>query len=124
MCSSTASTSNATLEGRKLVKFVELLVHDYLQSKGFTETGETFAAECSNCNRNRDGGSNHEQGNSEFSGCAKSAAGNEESPVDEAGSWYFIADKLALPVRTKTAVMSSINPIVRISYDKSSVVNR
>lgn len=68
------------LEDKKLVKFVELLVHDYLQAKGFQDTGAKFAEECSN---------------------AGGARGRSDgSSLDEADSWYCLADKLSLPVRT------------------------
>lgn len=89
MCSTTASSSSSTLDGVKLVKFVELLVHDYLSAKGFTATGEKFAEECSKCAQDRGG-----------VGCAGSGstASNDGPAVDEANSWYYLADKLALPV--------------------------
>lgn len=71
-------TSSAALDNKKLAKFVELLVHDYLQTKGFQATGAKFAEECS-----KD---------------AEDEAGAGSDGVDEAGSWYFLSDKLALPV--------------------------
>lgn len=97
MCSASASSSNLTLDSAKLVKFVELLVHDYLQVKGFTATGEKFAQECSNCARDRDTDSSKKNRHGS-GGSADSTASNGESAVDEAGSWYYLADKLALPV--------------------------
>ena len=71
--------SSVALDSKKLAKFVELLVHDYLQTKGFQATGAKFAEECS-----KD---------------AQDGAGSADSDgVDEAGSWYLVSDKLALPV--------------------------
>lgn len=100
MCSSTTDTSNRTLEGGKLVKFVELLVHDYLQAKGFTATGEKFAEECSKCARDRDGDSSSRKhrGVASSVGSAGSTVGIDEPAVDDASSWYYLADKLALEV--------------------------
>lgn len=98
MCSATASSSNATLDSAKLIKFVELLVHDYLQAKGFTATGEKFAEECSKCVRDRDTDSSKKNQQVGSAGSADSAESNDGSAVDETSSWYYLADKLALPV--------------------------
>lgn len=77
-----APIDSSMLEEKKLVKFVELLVHDYLQVKGFQETGAKFAEECSK---------------------AGGAGGRDDGPsLDEADSWYCLADKLSLPVRTSS----------------------
>lgn len=82
MCST--NTPSTTQEGKKLVKFVELLVHDYLQAKGFQATGAKFAEECSTDSRDD----------------VPVPTGDDGSAgVDEASSWYGLADKLALPVR-------------------------
>lgn len=98
MCSATASSSSTTLDSVKLVKFVELLVHDYLQTKGFTATGEKFAEECSKCARDRDTDSSRSHRDFGSGVSAGSTASNDGSAVDEASSWYYLADKLALPV--------------------------
>lgn len=102
MCSSTtASSSNAKLDAAKLAKFVELLVHDYLQAKGFAATGEKFAEECAKCTRDRDAQqSSRKHHTSVGSGGSApgSTAGSDGAAVDEASSWYYLADKLALPV--------------------------
>lgn len=82
--------SSAALDNKKLAKFVELLVHDYLQTKGFQATGAKFAEECSK---------DAEDG-------AGSNAGSDG--VDEAGSWYFVSDKLALPVGVDTKACRSV----------------
>lgn len=76
---SSANMLSGALENKKLTKFVELLVHDYLQTKGFQATGAKFAEECSKGAKD-----------------AKDAAAS--AGVDEAGSWYCLSDKLALPV--------------------------
>lgn len=101
MCSSTTRTSSTTLEGGKLVKFVELLVHDYLQAKGFIATGEKFAEECSKCAGERGDGDSSSTKHRDVGpvGSAGSAAGNDGPAVDDASCWYYLADKLALPVR-------------------------
>lgn len=78
--SSAGGASSAVLDNKKLVKFVELLVHDYLQNKGFLATGEKFAEECSKGATTED------------------AAASDGDGLDEAGSWYCLSDKLALPV--------------------------
>lgn len=98
MCSATASSSTATLDSAKLVKFVELLVHDYLQAKGLTATGEKFAEECSKCARDRDADSSKTSRHVGSAGSADSAESNDGSAADETSSWYYLADKLALPV--------------------------
>lgn len=72
------STNMKPEEDKKLVKFVELLVHDYLMSRGFEEAGPKFAEECSAVER-----------------C------EGEAPIDEAFSWYSHAEKLGLSVRHK-----------------------
>lgn len=99
MCSMTASTSSTTLGVSKLVKFVELLVYDYLQAKGFKETGEKFAEECSNCARDRASDSRSKKCRGED--VARTVA-DQHNTADEASSWYYLADKLALPVRIRT----------------------
>lgn len=83
MHASAGGTPGSTLEDKKLVKFVELLVHDYLQAKGFEETGVKFAEECSNAGGGR-------------------GRSSDGSSLDEADSWYYLADKLSLPVRTSS----------------------
>lgn len=80
--SSAGVTSSAALDNKEVTKFVELLVHDYLQNKGFHATGEKFAEECS-------------KGATEDAAAINSSDGDG---VDEAGSWYCLSDKLALPV--------------------------
>lgn len=121
MCPSTTSTSNSTLEGGKLVKFVELLVHDFLQAKGFTATAEKFAEECSKYARDRHGGSS--SGNHQGAGSsvvsAGSTAGNNEPTVDDASCWYCLADKLALSVRV---LDFTINPSPCVVYSQSDLV--
>lgn len=82
-------TSSAALDNKKLAKFVELLVHDYLQTKGFQATGAKFADECSKY--------------------AEDGAGSAGSDgVDEAGSWYLLSDKLALPVGVENKASRSV----------------
>lgn len=98
MCSASATSSNPTLDSAKLVKFVELLVHDYLQVKGFAATGEKFAEECSKCARDRDADSSKKNRHVGSGGSADSTVTNDGSAVDESSSWYQVADKLALPV--------------------------
>lgn len=83
-----ASASDTALEGKKLVKFVELLVHDYLQVKGFEEAGAKFAEECSRRRASDDGDKSPPA-------CADDSA---SAAVDEAGSWYCLAGKLCLTV--------------------------
>lgn len=99
MCSTTASTSSTTLDVSKLVKFVELLVYDYLQAKGFKETGEKFAEECTNCARDRESDSRTRK---RQGGDVARTVTDEPNTADEASSWYYLADKLALPVRIGT----------------------
>lgn len=100
MCSSATDTANTALEGGKLVKFVELLVHDYLQAKGFTATAEKFAEECSKCARDSGGGSSRRKHRGAGSSVVsdESAVGNDGATVDDASCWYYLADKLALTV--------------------------
>lgn len=86
MCST--ATLNSALEKKQLAKFVELLVHDYLQVKGFQAAGAKFAEECSKAAQEDDAGSADKKGS---------------ASVDEAGSWYCLADKLALPVNSQKA---------------------
>lgn len=76
------------LEERKIVKFVELLVHEYLQAKGYEETRVKFAKETARISRDG-GGDPPEKGTSD---------GGRPDDVDEAGSWYSFADRLDLPV--------------------------
>lgn len=118
MCSTTASSSNATLDSVKLVKFVELLVHDYLQAKGFTATGEKFAEECSKCARDRDSDSDRKRRHVGSVGSAGSTASNDGSAVDEASSWYQLADKLALPVGygTRTFGVVCVDEHAQLKY--------
>lgn len=86
-------TSSTTSDRQKLLKFVELLVHDYLQARGFEDTGVKFAAECSK---------SLPVANDDH---AESGTCKDESPVaDEVDSWYYLANKLALPVRTSECV--------------------
>lgn len=82
MCSSSRENSEA-IDDNKLSKFVELLVHDYLKAKGFDATGVKFAEECA----------------------AEAARdeGGKGVTVDDASTWYFLADKLALPVRNRSS---------------------
>lgn len=81
---STTSTPKAALERNKLIKFVELLVYDYLHARKFEATGAKFAEECSK----------------EIRGDDRSGAGKDdlEVVVDDADSWYHLAEKLSLPV--------------------------
>lgn len=86
---SSGSTSSAALDNEKLAKFVELLVHDYLQTKGFQAAGAKFAEECS---KGAEGG----------------AGSSASDGADEAGSWYCLSDKLALPVGVQSKGCRSV----------------
>lgn len=120
MCSAAVSSSTATLDSPKLVKFVELLVHAYLQVKGFTATGEKFAEECSKCARDRDTDSSRKRRDVGSVGSAGSTTSNNGSAVDEASSWYYLADKLALPVRwLPTCRAISVNEHVQLMCTSS-----
>lgn len=68
--------SSSECERKKLVKFVELLVDDYLRVRGFEATSAKFSEEC-----------------------AKSARRRGEEEIDENSEWYTLADELAFPVR-------------------------
>ena len=132
MCSSaTASSSNTTLDDARLVKFVELLVHDYLQAKGFTATGEKFAEECSKCagtNGAESGGKHHRTVGSAGSAPGPTA-GDDGAPVDEVDSWYYLADKLALPVGLQapscvrvSSACKARHPCVNVLYHVDDVL--
>eukprot|EP00752_Nemacystus_decipiens_P010623 g9461.t1 len=108
MCSASASSSNPTLDSVKLVKFVELLVHDYLQAKGFTATGAKFSEECLKSARDRDAESSNKNRHVGSGGSADSTASNDGSAVDEASSWYYLADKLALPELLRHNAMAPV----------------
>ena len=82
----TARLASVALE-EKIAKFVEFLVQDYLQTKGYEETGEKFVEECATRRAARDEGPGSPDTNTPT--CAT---------LDEAADWKFLVDKLALPV--------------------------
>lgn len=73
MCSSSFITHD-----KRLTKFAELLVHDYLRAKGFEATGAKFIEECANLEKQ-----------------------SGDTTPDDASSWYIFSEKLGLPVRDR-----------------------
>lgn len=78
MCCS--GTAEGDAEDKKLKKFVELLVHDYLNSRGFHGTEAKFAED--------HGAEDNTSG----------VRGTGRRDADDASSWYCLTEKLALAV--------------------------
>lgn len=77
--------SSGLEDDQKLVRFVELMIHDYLNARGFKDTEAKFAEERTAATAS-----------AADSACGKGAAA--DGGLDDATSWYCLAEKLALPV--------------------------
>lgn len=77
--------SSGLEDDQKLVGFVELLIYDYLKAKGFKETEAKFAEErtvATTC----------------VADGASQKGATADRKIDDAASWYCLAEKLALSV--------------------------
>lgn len=105
MCSSGAREA-VTMEDKRLARFVELLIHDYLNSRGFSETEAKFAEERTRVAASASDAVSVRRKGVIGSGSAAvgnrsggSGGGDSVDGLDDASSWYCLAGKLALPVR-------------------------
>lgn len=105
MCSS-GVRETGTIEDKRLARFVELLIHDYLNARGFNETEAKFAEERTRVAASA--GDAVSVRRESVIGSGSTTAGNRSGGsggdddgdrLDDASSWYCLAGKLALPVR-------------------------